>query len=229
MGFMKDYSAVAEIKDKKGKEYKESSREFDFPMRFFIPHSTDEEKEVVFLTDAPLPVIEEHRVWPKGERPRYFRCPKDENPDADCPLCESGDRPYTVGFYVVLDRTGYTDNDGDRHRDLVRILPAKMYRDESGPLTEFMKWSKKLKGLEGKSFDVSRGGKTTPAVGDSWMFVGTSYTADELCDILEIDSLDEVLVDWQKYLTIPNTEDLQELVSEQKNTYTDEDKVDFDD
>lgn len=226
--FMKSYEDVDVIKEKKAVEYKESQRDFEFPMRFFMKHSTNEEKEVVFLTDAPLPVIEEHRVWPKGERPKFYRCPKDEDVDAECPLCENGDRSSTIGFYIVLDRTGYT-KDGEQHRDLVRILPAKMYQDQSGPLPLFKKWSKNLNGLEGKSFNVSRGGKTTPAVGDQWMYVGTSYDADELCEILDVESLDEVLVDWEDYLAIPSIETLREEVSERKNEYTDEDRVDFDD
>lgn len=195
--------------------------------RFWLPADENDEREIVFLTDNP-PIIEEHQLRIDGDWKNWYTCPKNADPEAYCPLCENGDNPYMVGFYVILDRTGYIATKGENKgkrvgKDRVMVLPAKF-----GSLKEFKRYSNKLGGLEGLSFDVARTDSSKASIGDSWMTMGKRYSVEELEEIIG-KPLDEVIPDWNEYLAIKPIKELEALVGNQKSEYEDEDRVNFSD
>lgn len=220
--FKRGYEQLDDIE----KKFEERRSNY-FPFRFWLPADDKEEREIVFLTDDP-PIIEEHNLRIDGDWRNWFTCPKNADPDAECPLCEAGNNPYTVGFYVILDRTGYVATKGENRgkrvgKDQVYILPAKF-----GSLKEFKRFSTKFGGLEGRSFDVQRTDSGKASIGDSWIYMGKNYSPDELEEIIG-KSLDEVVPDWEEYLAIKPMDELAALVNKQHSEYTEEDLVNFSD
>lgn len=235
MGFIKDAGAINRIKKENKKRHEARQALYDdFPFRWYMKQNTGP-KRVIFLTGGPpLPMVKEHRVWPKNQKvPNYYTCPKtDENFEGDCPLCDADNFAYDVGFFLIVDRDGYVKDD-EKFTDQVKILPAKLYQSGDGPFKEIMGWARGLK-ERGKDivfteFEVERGGQQSATVGSVWNYYGDHHSEEEILEILDVESLDEVIPDWNEYLEVLPIEKLAEVAGEQKEEYTDEDDVSFND
>lgn len=184
--------------------------------RFFI--KPDEETRIIFLDDNP-PIIEEHNLKLNGKWGHFFTCLRVLG--QKCPLCESGDRPYTVGFYTIVDRTVYkSKKDGKEYRDQVRVLAAKF-----NSLRQFKKLSSKYGTLAGLEFEVSRTTDKAPSIGDIYT-KEARWDADDLEELLG-KPVDEVLPDWEKYLAPKSVEELVKVVGGNVSDFDTEDDLDF--
>lgn len=140
--------------------------------RFFLKQG--EERTVIFL-DGDLdgngfftnPVTREHTVK-MGNKYQNILCLNEQEP---CPLCQlAGEnspvsRASFVCYFTVLDRTGYTDQTGNRHADFTSIYVAK-----TNTLKQLQAFAKKLGGLRGQEMTLTRTqSNNAPRVGD--MFI----------------------------------------------------------
>lgn len=140
--------------------------------RFFLKQG--EERTVVFL-DGDLdgngfftnPVTREHTVK-IGNKFQNILCLNEQEP---CPLCQLAGENSPVGrasfvcYFTVLDRTGYVDQQGNRHSDFVAIYVAK-----TNTLKQLQAFAKKLGGLRGQEMTITRtNSNNAPRVGD--MFI----------------------------------------------------------
>lgn len=186
------------------------------PFRFFM--KVNETRNIVFLTDNP-PVIDEHNLKINGKWGNTFTCLK--NLGEECPLCEAGDRPSTVGFYVVVDKAEWKDKNGNTRKNSVRILAAKFKS-----LKQFKKFSSKYSGLVGVEFEVERTGDKAAAIGDTYI-KETKHDEEDLIALVNagrpakkaegsnygpITSLDEVIPDWEEYLKPATAKELAKVV-----------------
>ncbi len=136
------------------------------------------ETKVIFIDGAPNYKFYEHQVPIDGDFKNWFTCLKDLDPNG-CPLCDYAaahldkkGKPmygrYAVGMFNVIDRTEWTDSDGNIHKDEVKILPAKITM-----LKRFRKRAERYGGsLAGREFIVSRTSKKDANIGDDWEFAG---------------------------------------------------------
>lgn len=123
------------------------------------------------------PRFYEHTIEVAGQKARQnFVCPEKTNPDSGekCPLCEQGDRPSLVALFTVIDHRQGKRRDGTVYKDTVKILAAK-------PTTFEMlnKLAIKRGGLAGSTFDVSRSGDKSAAVGSNFDHI-EKHTVEEL-------------------------------------------------
>lgn len=103
--------------------------------------------------------------------PRQYEnyvCPEKTDPESGhkCPLCEGGDRPSLVALFTVIDHRAVPSKDNKRvYKDQKRLLVAK-------PLTMeiLTKMAIKRGGLAGCTFEVSRMGENSAAVGSLFEF-----------------------------------------------------------
>ena len=112
----------------------------------------------------------EHNLFLHGQWNNFFYCPEKTNPDADdkCPLCESGDKPALVALFTIIDhRTIQSTKDKTKvWKDTKKILVAKPQTFEL-----LTKHAIKRGGLAGCTFDASRVGDKSAAVGSMFDFV----------------------------------------------------------
>lgn len=106
-------------------------------------------------------VFHEHNVYMNGNWRNWFVCTQDNEP---CPICEGGDEPYLCGLFTVIDHSEFEYN-GKTYKNQKRILAAKR-----NTLKLLQKIAAKRGGLAGCTFDVSRTGAKSPAVGDMYDF-----------------------------------------------------------
>lgn len=170
--------------------------------RFFMKEG--ETKRLIFLTDDP-PIIDEHQLKLDGKWGNHYTCLK--NLGETCPLCEAGDRPSTVGFYAIIDRTEFTKKDNTKGRDVVRVLAAKF-----SSLKLFKKYSQKYKGLVGIEFEVDRTGDKSPNIGNMYTKEATHTVAD-IEKILGGKSADEVIPNWEEYLAPKDADALEAIIT----------------
>ncbi|MGI4990990.1 hypothetical protein ACRXCV_00030 (plasmid) [Halobacteriovorax sp. GFR7] len=150
--------------------------------RFYVKHG--EERTITFLDgnlDAngllDIPFIHEHRVKVNGSY-ENIACTE---PNEACPLCDmakqSNSQDYGfsafIGYLTVIDHTGYVDNNGVQHADVIRLYAAKRKTIEL--LTKMAQNSGTLAGM---SFKVSRSSDKSAAVGDIYVPVGQYNVVD---------------------------------------------------
>lgn len=214
--FSTGYDTLAAVE----KEIEKRKAEGGSIWRYFM--KAGETRTVLVLTDDP-PIIEEHNLKINGKFGNTFTCLK--NLKQACPLCDAGDRPSTVGFYLVLDRTGYTSKKGEKVTDQLRVLPAKFKS-----LKAFKKFSQKYGGLRGCEFEVERSDGEAASIGDSWIKEGKLSEAE--ITALLTDKQQEPFADltefWEKYLAPKTAKALTAVAGGKAAETEDEDNVDFD-
>lgn len=140
-----------------------NSQRRDIIKRFWVPKG--ESKTILFLDDAAFRFWE-HGVKMDGSWRNFFVCLK-KNLGEECPLCLADYQPYFVGFYTVIDKTGFTDRSGNKHCNEKLLLQAK-----TQILEKLKRHSDKRGGLTGCIFDVTRGsGTKSSSVGDDFDFM----------------------------------------------------------
>jgi len=158
----KQAQAIADQEEKKA-EMRGKNNIF----RFWIPKG--ESTSITFLDGdlvdgiLDIPFYHEHNVNMNGSWMNWFICTQDEEP---CPICEGGGSASYVGVMTVIDHGEYTSKkDGVVHKDNVKLFVAK--RDT---IKLLQKYAVKRGGLRGCTFDVSRTGDKSPAVGSAFDF-----------------------------------------------------------
>lgn len=143
--------------------------------RFWLPQ--DKDSRITFLDgdlDEETGLLDvmcyyEHNVYLNGNWRNWFVCIEDEEP---CPLCQEmdmGNKQVTRSLvfpFTIIDHDVWTDRNGNTHQDEKRLFVAK--RDTFKRLS---KMASKRGGLTGVTFDVSRVGERSPAVGSDFDFV----------------------------------------------------------
>ena len=145
-----------------------SSDEFFYRYRFWMPQ--DAETMITFL-DGDLNdngvltkiTYEEHQKQIGGDWKNFFPCTADIEP---CPLCEANVSKSFVAVFTVIDHTEWKDKNGKVHQNEKRLYVAKKQT-----LQRLQKLAIKRGGLRGCSFDVSRTGDQSAAVGSDFDFL----------------------------------------------------------
>jgi len=205
--------------------------------RFFM--RSGEEKKVIFLTSNP-PVIKEHNIKLNGKWGNTFTCLAQMG--QACPLCDSGDRPSDVGFFSIIDRTEFTDKNGVKRADSVKVFPAK-YK-VLAQLKKFALKYEKTGGLVGREFEVSRSSDKAPSTGDTFIPEGV-FDTDEMVALINkqrakvktqdgtplkpIASLADVVPDWREYLAPKEASAIRALLGQKADESDEDDNVNFDD
>lgn len=177
MGFIKKGAQAKAVMAQEDKKVEERKKEMEKGKlyRFWLPEGKD--GSFTFLDGnmaddiLDIPFLYEHNVYMNGNWKNWFICTQDTEP---CPICEGGGKPYYAGFFTVIDHSEWTDKQGVKHRDEVKMFVAK--RDT---IKQLLKLSAKRGGLRGCRFDVSRTGDKSPSVGNVFDFV-QKYSEQEL-------------------------------------------------
>lgn len=163
--FLKRGKAAKLVADQEEKKAEMRARNNIF--RFWLPK--DGTTSITFLDGnlvdgiLDIPFYHEHNVHMNGSWMNWFICTQDEEP---CPICEGGGSPAYVGVLSVIDHGEYTGKkDGLVHKDNLKLFVAK--RDT---IKLLQKYAVKRDGLRGCTFDVSRTGDKSAAVGSAFDF-----------------------------------------------------------
>lgn len=133
----------------------------ELPNRFYL--KVGEKKELTFIDEKCIRIWE-HQYWIDG-MPGFVTCTKKIR--GHCPLCDAENNAYGVGFFTIIDHTGYTDREGTEHKDFPALLPAKYFT-----LDLLRSKYEMHDGLKGNRFLVCRtSNKKAPTVGDDWNFL----------------------------------------------------------
>lgn len=136
-------------------------------LRFWIEDGKD--ASITFLDgelDADgmldIPYYFEHNVKIAGKFGNHFACIQENEP---CPVCEGGDSPSYVGLLSIIDHRKYKASNGKEYANQVRLFVAKRQT-----IKQLQKLAEKRGGLTGCTFDVSRTGAQSAAVGSMFDF-----------------------------------------------------------
>ena len=110
-----------------------------------------------------IPYYFEHNISMGGKYGHFFACNGENEP---CAICEGGTAPSFVGLLSVIDHRSYTTKaDGKEHQYDVKLFAAKRQT-----LKMLQKYAEKRDGLAGCTFDASRTGAQSAAVGSMFDF-----------------------------------------------------------
>lgn len=112
---------------------------------------------VVYLDDDGFS-FQEHTVQ-NGKRWEQWTCLGAGN----CPLCQSGNKPYFVTVFSVIEMTKWTDNRGQVHQNEKKIHALKA-ESALTLLNKKERWG----GLKGKGVLLSRKGQKDPSSGSDF-------------------------------------------------------------
>lgn len=173
--WMKVGSASAEVAVKEEAAVKARHDAQGATWRFFLKEK--EEAKITFvdgdlvesevgLIFAP-PRYYEHTLWIGGKGQHYV-CPEKTLPDAkyQCPICQAGDFPSLVALFTIIDHRSFTGKGDKVYKDNKRLFVAK-----TGTMEILAKIAAKRNGLARATFDVSRMGENSPAVGNMFDFI----------------------------------------------------------
>lgn len=148
--------------------------------RFFV--QKDEDARITFvdgeLSDQGFllpPRFYEHTLYHAGKWTNFV-CPEKTNPELGqkCPICEAGDYASLVALFTVIDHRSYkSPTTGKTYQDTPKIFAAKSQTFEI-----LNKMAIKRGGLAGCTFDVSRTGDKSAAVGNVFDFVEKNALKD---------------------------------------------------
>jgi len=144
-----------------------------FVNRFWLP--PEKGTKIVFLDDNP-PIIEEHQLRIDGNWRNWISCLSIVG--QPCPLCESGDKPYTAGFYTVIDTTEWTDRKGIVHKNEVKLYCVKFQTLKKLKRASAKQSERGKNGLVGAMFEVYRGDSKAPSTGDEFEYLETLSDVD---------------------------------------------------
>jgi hypothetical protein len=136
--------------------------------RFWLPVDATRETRVTFIDDTaatghkPALALYEHQLYLNGRWTNWFTCLGAKK----CPLCQSGEKPYYAGVYTVIDHNEWTDKQGKKHQDEVRLFVAK-----TDVLRLMQHISQKNDGMRGLVLDVMRKAQKDANVGGNFSAV----------------------------------------------------------
>lgn len=174
ISWIKTGAASAAIAKQDEVEKKLQHEQNDLMWRFFLK---DKEDARITFIDGDLspegylvpPRYYEHALWAEGSKGvTYYVCPEKTAPEDGhkCPLCAAGDKPTLVAVFTILDHREIKTKAGKVLKDQKRLFVAK-------PLSMEMltKIAVKRGGLAGCTFDVTRMGDKSAAIGSMFDFV----------------------------------------------------------
>lgn len=162
--------------------------ESDLMWRFFFAEG--EERTITFLDgelddDNQLDIrgVEEHRVKLNGNW-RNIVCTMDS--EGFCPACDGGDKPALRGFLTIIDHHPHKIENGPRKGEIINN-ERKIFAAPISILKKLTAQAIKRGGLTGCTYEVTRSGDKSPAVGSDFEFVEKL----DLEDLAEKYGLDE--------------------------------------
>ena len=175
--------------------------------RFFLPK--DKETQITFLDgdldeDGLLETVTfwEHNLRLNGRWFNYFTCTQDDEP---CPICQGGDTPSLVAVFSIIDHTKWVDKNSVSHQHERRLFACKRET-----FKRLQKLATKRKGLAGVTFDVSRIGEKSPAVGSDFDF-SEKRAMSELIEAYSVTEEDVASYNYEEIITYRNAEELRGL------------------
>lgn len=200
-GFLKKGKAAKQalIEEQQAAKIREEQRENDV-FRFYL--KPEQERTITFLdggldSDGDLDTIcyYEHTINnPAQKYPKYV-CINSPSTGETCPVCESGNSPYFATVFTVLTHEKWFSKKENREFEgSVQLFVAK-----SGVAEKLRKKAKKIGGLVGATFEVSRSSKDAFNVGDDFDYVQKN-TLEELqeafpdCKVLPLNYDDVIKV-----------------------------------
>lgn len=173
------------------------------PFRFFLKPGTS--ALVTFVDNAGIGLLE-HNMKINGRWGNFYTCLRDFS---ECPLCESGDKPYYVMIWTIIDHSKYvSERTGKEYKNTKKLLVAKQ-----SVITKIRRRlsSKELNGdLTFATFSFSRDKREECATGEDIEFV-RRCTRDELLRMKpEGISVDEWLTPFD-YRTLFKPKSVEEL------------------
>jgi len=122
-----------------------------------------------------------------------------------CPICENGDSPAWIAVLTVIDHSKYEDKNGKVHQHTRKLFVCK--RDT---FKKLQKYANKHKGLAGCTFDVSRTGEKSPAVGSDFDFV-EKLPISEIVKKYGLKAEEAQPADYEKAFKVLTAKELREL------------------
>lgn len=217
-GFLKKGKAAkkALAEEQVAAKIREEQRENEV-FRFYL--KPEQERTITFLDggldgDGDLDTIcyYEHTINnPAQKYPKYV-CINSPSTGETCPVCESGSsQPYFATVFTVLTHEKwFSKKENKEFEGSVQLFVAK-----SGVAEKLRKKAKKIGGLAGATFEVSRSSKDAFNVGDDFDFVQKN-SLDELQDAFP-DCVVEPL-DYDAVINVHTREELEQLGFGSKTT-----------
>lgn len=148
--------------------------------RFRIQEGDDDDHRVTFL-DGTLddegtleaPMWHEHTLQ-LGGKWKNVPCTSHEEP---CPICANGDNPSLVAGFTVIDHTPYTIQSGPNAGKVVKFS-RKLFVAKRTTYAQLQKLATKQGGLVGTTWDISRNGDKSPAVGNMFQLEAKQTLAE---------------------------------------------------
>lgn len=176
VNWMKTGADSAKVAEQEAAEQKARAEAQGTTWRFFLKES--EEARITFV-DGDLietevgkilapPRYYEHNLQINGKWGNTYVCPEKTMPDAGyhCPICAGGDRPSLVALFTIIDHREVKGKNDKVYKDSKRLLVAK-----PNSMEILAKIAVKRGGLAGCTFDVSRMGENSAAIGSMFDFV----------------------------------------------------------
>lgn len=118
-------------------------------------------KEIVFVDDNPF-CLKEHQWRDTGGDWHWATCIAKIS-DAGCPACEKATvgRPAYVGYYTLVDVSGYVTRDGEENKYRLILMPAK-----TKVLNKLKKKKENRGSLLNQLWNLTRADSNTPSTGD---------------------------------------------------------------
>jgi len=196
ISWMKTGAASANLAKQDEAEKQQQQEQKGLLWRFSLK---DKEEARITFIDGDLdaeghlnpPRYYEHGLYNESQRSMsFYVCPEKTQPELNhkCPLCATGDKAALVAVFTVIDHREFKTKAGKVLKDQKRLLVAKPMSMEM-----LTKIAAKRGGLAGATFDVTRMGDKSAAIGSMFDFVEKNPV-----DTLQATFLEEVEVNGVK-------------------------------
>lgn len=149
----------------------------------------------------------EHTVQLNGEW-KSFVCTEDS--EGVCPLCEQDRKTRSfVGILTVIDHSEHKIKSGPNAGKVISNT-KRLFVAKKETIKVLTKIAVKRGGLTGCTFDVSRGGEKTPAVGSQFDFTEKN-SLEDIASALDLKLEDVMPADYEKEITYYTAEQLSEM------------------
>jgi hypothetical protein len=180
MGFLMTGDAAKQAKIEAEAKAEAAKAEAGKLWRFRISEDDPEDHRITFLDgtldeDGTLeaPMWHEHTLQLGGNW-KNVPCTAKEEP---CPICANNENPSLVAGFTVIDHTPFTIKNGPNAGKTVEHS-RKLFVAKRTTYAQLQKLASKNGGLVGLTFDVSRNGDKSPAVGNMFDKVSKDTLAD---------------------------------------------------
>lgn len=214
----KESEAIAK-QDEKEKEQQEAQR--GKLWRFFLK---DKEEARITFIDGDLdenghlspPRFYEHNLQINGKWGNTFVCPEKSMPEEGhkCPICATGDRSSLVALFTIIDHREFKTKQGKTMSNQKRLLVAKSISMEM-----LTKHAIKRGGLAGTTWDVTRMGDNSAAIGSMFDFVEKneiSFLQKQFTEVVDANGVKKqqtifLPADYEKEIVFHTPEELLKL------------------